>query len=810
MSTSPLSSSPFPPPIPPSPSSSLYSTSTTSSTSSSSKSKATVKETIVNFEGKAMRNIMNIGQQGIRAGVLPRFQKMSWSLFLAILLVCSVPPIFSLSLFSSLGWGIEIFRQTKKVEYMVNFYIYTSILILLCLNIFDSHLWRSGRMQVFRRGLYGFCLFLFSLSVVFSCGKHPYGPLCMFALGTPIWLVISKHVLLRASFKDFVGWLPGPLFLLSISIFGYWLNWTWKGKEKEEIDVGGDSIGNEWSLDIRNKYAMEIGCAPNFEEYPECEELYNKDTLKWTTGVPTGGCSEVYDTCLDAFLIWSMPFFVSLYLFFLSHMAIYVKIDELDGAPQGFSRLIMLLIFGLWCAASMSASNAAVTNAFIAFLLFCGLSTAVVFIFVHSRKSAEERLLTPFTTMMKKYFHKYGDWFRGFAILICLPIAAMYAWLSFVTQCIRKSGLNKLVPPLKEEDRQYHLTKTASNQFSSMLTWRWSSVLQKSLIIGLCIQTMTVIITKFTYLFLAWLKVEVKSMDLFSVTLIMVIVGVTMFLFPPIPGVPIYFTSGIILVAAGEKTLGTPMAIVYTCAFNLVLKLLACTVQQKCIGTPLKRNIAVRQAVGINTDLIRTIKLVLSKKGFSTVKVATLVGGPDWPTSVLCGILDLPLFPILIGTLPVIIIIVPTVLSGSFVYLAEDYTWAGTASAISMSVTGLIIMGAPAIMLYHVEKAMEEEKEALQQMPYDQEVLIADENEEQRRLLFLDVTSWGNTRWWMKTILITGNICMGMSVYLVMGGGEMCFAKFTMKDSIERDLGGDAWSLIKFPGYIAIGLLCYG
>ena len=81
----------------------------------------------------------------------------------------------------------------------------------------------------------------------------------MFALGTPIWLVISKHVLLRASFKDFVGWLPGPLFFLSISIFGYWLNWTWKGKEKEEIDVGGDSVGNEWSLDIRNKYAMEIG-----------------------------------------------------------------------------------------------------------------------------------------------------------------------------------------------------------------------------------------------------------------------------------------------------------------------------------------------------------------------------------------------------------------------------------------------------------------------------------------------------------------------------------------------------------------------
>ena len=175
---------------------------------------------------------------------------------------------------------------------------------------------------------------------------------------------------------------------------------------------------------------------------------------------------------------------------------------------------------------------------------------------------------------------------------------------------------------------------------------------------------MTVLITKFTYLFLAWLKVEVKSMDLSSVTFIMVVVGILMFMFPPIPGVPIYFTSGIILVAAGERTLGIIWAIVYTCAFNLILKLLACTVQQKCIGVPLRRNVKIRQTVGINTPLIRTIKLVLSKKGYSTVKVATLVGGPDWPTSVLCGILDLPILPILVGTLPVIIIIVPTVLSG--------------------------------------------------------------------------------------------------------------------------------------------------
>lgn len=54
---------------------------------------------------------------------------------------------------------------------MVNFYILTAIFILLCLNVFDSHLWEGRRRMMARRGLYGFCLFLFSLSVVFSCGK---------------------------------------------------------------------------------------------------------------------------------------------------------------------------------------------------------------------------------------------------------------------------------------------------------------------------------------------------------------------------------------------------------------------------------------------------------------------------------------------------------------------------------------------------------------------------------------------------------------------------------------------------------------
>ena len=127
-----------------------------------------------------------------------------------------------------------------------------------------------------------------------------------------------------------------------------------------------------------------------------------------------------------------------------------------------------------------------------------------------------------------------------------------------------------------------------------------------------------------------------------------------------------------------------------------------------------------------------------------------------------------------------------------------------------MSITGLVILAMPAITMFHIERAMEEEKEVLEQMEYDMEVKLANENEETKRNFFLSVTTWADMPKFMKAVLITGNFAMGLSCYLVMGASEACFKPFTMKDSIEKDLGGNGWSLIKPPGFIAICLFLYG
>ena len=54
--------------------------------------------------------------------------------------------------------------------------------------------------------------------------------------------------------------------------------------------------------------------------------------------------------------------------------------------------------------------------------------------------------------------------------------------------------------------------------------------------------------------------------------------------------------------------------------------------------------------VGINSRQMRAIRYCLMQPGLNPAKIAILCGGPDWPTSVLCGILGVPLRESMIGT----------------------------------------------------------------------------------------------------------------------------------------------------------------
>ena len=69
-------------------------------------------------------------------------------------------------------------------------------------------------------------------------------------------------------------------------------------------------------------------------------------------------------------------------------------------------------------------------------------------------------------------------------------------------------------------------------------------------------------------------------------------------------------------------------------------------IQQKGIGERMSGSVAVRKFVGVNSLSIRAIEKILSAPGLAFMdirKISILCGGPDWPTSVLCGVLHLDL-----------------------------------------------------------------------------------------------------------------------------------------------------------------------
>lgn len=96
-----------------------------------------------------------------------------------------------------------------------------------------------------------------------------------------------------------------------------------------------------------------------------------------------------------------------------------------------------------------------------------------------------------------------------------------------------------------------------------------------------------------------------------------------------------------------------------------MLKLTACALQQKCIGQRLSRNKWVLQTVGVTSLFTQGIRQLLQEKRLTLAKISILCGGPDWPTSVLAGILKIAMIPNLIGTLPCFLLSSSSVIAGA-------------------------------------------------------------------------------------------------------------------------------------------------
>ena len=347
-----------------------------------------------------------------------------------------------------------------------------------------------------------------------------------------------------------------------------------------------------------------------------------------------------------------------------------------------------------------------------------------------------------------------------------------------------------------------------------MKRWDLARVYTFAVYWGIFFMILQVLVAKLTVVFLSWLIEQTASFGLGAVTAILIGVGVAMFLLPPVPGVPVYLTLGIVLPAQGYKTLGWIGSIAYSVAIGLVLKLFSSALQQKMIGENLSRYVTVRQFVSVNSTVMKAMRLVLSQEGLSIPKVAILIGGPDWPTSVLCGIMRLSLPQIILGTTPVVFLILPTCVTGALLYMASlkdesgnpEFSWAGTVSTITASLTALVQFGSMIVAAYYLEQTADKRVDEVAAIADDLEVKKADDEAAYLNKCYREVTTWHDVPFTPKLLLQTSVACIVTSCYIFQLFSSLCFTEHTLTDSIDDNLQGNVGNLFLPLGWVATGL----
>jgi len=193
-------------------------------------------------------------------------------------------------------------------------------------------------------------------------------------------------------------------------------------------------------------------------------------------------------------------------------------------------------------------------------------------------------------------------------------------------------------------------------------------------------------------------------------------------------------------------------------------------------------------------------------------KCCALIGLPEWPMATMCGVLDLPLLSIQLATIPVVLLILPTVMTGTFLYMSSilksngdpKYPSSTTLAAILAVATALVQFGSMVIAAYYVGQVMQTRKAEVDAIPIDEEVKASEEKDEVNNQVYKEATKWSNVPWYMKIILILAVILMMGSCYLVQLYQSYCFADFTLTSTIEVDLQGDWTKIVKPLGALSI------
>eukprot|EP00511_Aplanochytrium_stocchinoi_P012114 CAMPEP_0204878508 /NCGR_PEP_ID=MMETSP1348-20121228/48790_1 /ASSEMBLY_ACC=CAM_ASM_000700 /TAXON_ID=215587 /ORGANISM="Aplanochytrium stocchinoi, Strain GSBS06" /LENGTH=337 /DNA_ID=CAMNT_0052035507 /DNA_START=896 /DNA_END=1909 /DNA_ORIENTATION=+ len=203
------------------------------------------------------------------------------------------------------------------------------------------------------------------------------------------------------------------------------------------------------------------------------------------------------------------------------------------------------------------------------------------------------------------------------------------------------------------------------------------------------------------------------------------------------------------------------------------------------------------------------MRKIMEVPGWSIPKVAVLVGGPDWPTSVLTGIMRLKLRQMLLGSLPVLVTIVPVSFAGAALLKDDGEGIFSTLAPLLLSI-GVVVQLTPFfIAIHYIAKAAVENEEELANEELDEEVEKYDQRNERKRQWAYYLNKWENLHPFVKFTHILVAIIGTIGNLTLFVYGDIAFTPFDVTDTIDDKLDGNIANLLTDPfGYIFMG--CVG
>mmetsp|Transcript_135511 Transcript_135511/g.432496 ORF Transcript_135511/g.432496 Transcript_135511/m.432496 type:complete len:970 (-) Transcript_135511:418-3327(-) len=718
------------------------------------------------------------------------------------------PNALTIILWSAMGAGFSLFGTLfpGTNNMLGDLLVFLATIIVLNMYLVDWHKWESNARRVITLLV---VIYMGCLGGILKCRFYPQAPLVISLFHVPVLIGVLRATALkqchRGSFYRAVGQCG---LIVGVGIMILWLAWmtleAWDGDWKY-TDATKDRLV-ERSADLYAAVELNFeGTTRSLNYKLDCKQVPTHN-FKFVYGQPVETIYEytpndkklIGKNCSSVktvwFLLWASPCVCALVTGILAAFcAIHGTMKEssdisrAEKASKQFFMMVGVLVMCMWVAASIASASMRLTGTIFS---FCGAGLVALFAWwyleIGPKVINSSLKYSKFTGQLMSVFQ--NDWFR--ACVVCGFNVTLPAW--FAIEVVRA----KVRRLRKTTTSKSWTTTEAQLAWGFLEEWQWASIFMKVNLLCMLYWGMSIGVAKITVVFLAWLNEALASWSYLAVNIALFLIAEFLMMLPPTPGIPVYIIMGIILAGQGRKVEGVGYGggLIIGIVSAFLVKEVS-VVGQYAIGFFMGKSVKIQQLVGVDKVPIRAVEKIMQSKQVIG-KVAVLVGGPDWPTNCLCGVLRLSLWTCVWGTIPVITIIGACVMAGAFLAGpkeimtdTEKSMWSAVANT-ALVLSGVVQMVAGVIAMYYIQGVVSKDGEELAKpRPEHEPVYQLTLAEEAFRETHAEVLRWDSLpRPWLLLIAVSASMMVG-SIFVFQFMDSLCFVDFQVNDRVSDPEG---------------------